>query len=995
MNEHRLWKMQDMICKGFLEVDAQCSQIYKEMRGLRNATLASPERFLSSMITAFEDKEKAIRSHFEWTQAKYESAMKKVISERLDKQDQAIAAAMDSALEYHLYSGAGIIHKIDNQEKEIAALREYLWKTLRPSVMAIGSTGPIVREAVADTINESLSSTMEDNNRILQESNQNFDTAVNQMDDMMKLVNYLMQAEREKVIRDLRQAFVNDDVKRGDLMILLRNAEKVNVGLRNGNDKLYLSQAVSDCTLKVNFLNIERLAEEKWKNEYSKDWISKAEISLKEYEYEDCARRKKREEKKAEEDDEEGEEEEDTVVQEKRSIIAGQLEIAIKLAHALIDHRITEMVGLMKEAKQRHLDIAKWERPLHGIATRILEGSDIGKIDDAINVARDGHLKGKDWIGLLEKRKVVVQVEERLREQLVAESKDHDNIADLISWLRTNDSTENKIAEEGKRGMRTLLHDALDEAIALDASDREVEVLQKVIDSAKTVFEEEEHEDLQEAQLGLSMKRSLEHPEQFKEAFDSWETQSKKSASSSVRRKVWGWINGKAKDMAHAVRSRRDQIQECQTDDDIHAEKMLYIAKLVLEKSEDEDDKKLLQDAEDKEQSRKLLRLAKKAEEGFTHILEVEFPETPTTPADLKMVAKLKEQVYDLSEELLDLHLRSPHSDDPSAPDADDPLSKHLHILLDFMMSYVSRGLENWSKMLQAEFEDGQGSDERNKAIEMSKIGKVQYASTHQNIEVAESKAYQRRHQVMQEVKSKSPSKGVNTSFANDVLVAKDNSSQNDKIRKTIDLFKTGKILKSNVFPFIEDVVSKLNVKYAPTSLTQEAQEVQLAKCIFAPLKGFLRIVEKLILRPAGGDPWDVVRVQIECPTLDMMLDAVEMISEDPNVQVIEINDRFERPTAGGWADISMYVSWLSDDCKDVVAEIQLVHSEMMTARKGLKVNDSYDKGRFESELRTWFEQPTDENTPFFLTFAGGKLCSERHAATVRKLIDQGPFNRT
>eukprot|EP00931_Biecheleriopsis_adriatica_P023355 TRINITY_DN14767_c0_g1_i1.p1 TRINITY_DN14767_c0_g1~~TRINITY_DN14767_c0_g1_i1.p1 ORF type:complete len:892 (+),score=137.27 TRINITY_DN14767_c0_g1_i1:324-2999(+) len=186
-----------------------------------------------------------------------------------------------------------------------------------------------------------------------------------------------------------------------------------------------------------------------------------------------------------------------------------------------------------------------------------------------------------------------------------------------------------------------------------------------------------------------------------------------------------------------------------------------------------------------------------------------------------------------------------------------------------------------------------------------------------------------------------------------------------------------------------------------------------------APLKGLPRVIEKTVMRPDSGVPWDIVRGQIICKTMGQIAAAVQLMANEENIVILTVNDRFAKP-ANGWADVGLYFffkgkgTWMEtprrslrktqassnsgrsssslvtpfeapppstgqeavegvtggtplDDQVDdaaVVAEVQIVHDNLMLVREQMGAHDSYDESRFAAELRrSWeFQKASDRS---------------------------------
>ena len=166
------------------------------------------------------------------------------------------------------------------------------------------------------------------------------------------------------------------------------------------------------------------------------------------------------------------------------------------------------------------------------------------------------------------------------------------------------------------------------------------------------------------------------------------------------------------------------------------------------------------------------------------------------------------------------------------------------------------------------------------------------------------------------------------------------------------ELFKHAALTFSN---FIEIVCA----------LSEKVQGVQL----FLPpnLKKMGRIIEKTILK-RKDDPGnanqvcDIVRGMITCDNMSQIADIVSHIGACTEIVVTRVKDRFfDAPSAGGWRDC-MINFYLTADPHRHICEIQLVHTQMMTARKGLPGHAVYNRVRNASELLFMFDREQPKN---------------------------------
>ena len=105
-----------------------------------------------------------------------------------------------------------------------------------------------------------------------------------------------------------------------------------------------------------------------------------------------------------------------------------------------------------------------------------------------------------------------------------------------------------------------------------------------------------------------------------------------------------------------------------------------------------------------------------------------------------------------------------------------------------------------------------------------------------------------------------------------------------------------------------------------------------------APMKSMYRSMEKAAFR-ADGEQWsvdcvlDVVRGSLRFESMRAFTRCLQIIGNYEGVQIRRLKDRFSNPTASGWRDCLLNISF-TDDPDKFICEVQLVHHHMMNAEE-------------------------------------------------------------
>ena len=141
-------------------------------------------------------------------------------------------------------------------------------------------------------------------------------------------------------------------------------------------------------------------------------------------------------------------------------------------------------------------------------------------------------------------------------------------------------------------------------------------------------------------------------------------------------------------------------------------------------------------------------------------------------------------------------------------------------------------------------------------------------------------------------------------------------------------------------------------------SLLDESRGAFAAESIsVAPLKKMTRAIEKSMLRADAArrgevdDILDVVRGMVTCDSMTDLGAALKFFSEADGWEIVRVKNRFAAPSSGGWADCLLNIV-RSDDPRQHVCEVQLVHKKMLVLRgKDLGGHDAYNRYRTADEM--------------------------------------------
>jgi len=94
----------------------------------------------------------------------------------------------------------------------------------------------------------------------------------------------------------------------------------------------------------------------------------------------------------------------------------------------------------------------------------------------------------------------------------------------------------------------------------------------------------------------------------------------------------------------------------------------------------------------------------------------------------------------------------------------------------------------------------------------------------------------------------------------------------------------------------------------------------------------------------------DIARASIEVQLVEQIEQCVELFDKSEKLNIVRVKDRFAHPTAGGWSDLQLNVSFNVDGPRHI-GEIQIVHKHLMLVRRNMGAHEEYSQFRGEQEI--------------------------------------------
>jgi hypothetical protein len=128
-------------------------------------------------------------------------------------------------------------------------------------------------------------------------------------------------------------------------------------------------------------------------------------------------------------------------------------------------------------------------------------------------------------------------------------------------------------------------------------------------------------------------------------------------------------------------------------------------------------------------------------------------------------------------------------------------------------------------------------------------------------------------------------------------------------------------------------------------------------------LKRMYRVLEKGVQRKENNTngeftldisfACDLVRGMLVCRSFKVVaaiLEALLALHKSGKIVIVNLKNRFDVPSSGGWADAMVNFYFVGDDLRHI-CEIQVVHEDLLLARSGLGGHKIYNKCRNATEV--------------------------------------------
>lgn len=177
------------------------------------------------------------------------------------------------------------------------------------------------------------------------------------------------------------------------------------------------------------------------------------------------------------------------------------------------------------------------------------------------------------------------------------------------------------------------------------------------------------------------------------------------------------------------------------------------------------------------------------------------------------------------------------------------------------------------------------------------------------------------------------------------------NEKQQQTVSTIHELFRDAAITKPN----FDAIVSNRLFKRLQTKRKAAATGAHIFLCATPGkvLKKTTRLCEKFACAHTAAGISDVVRGMIAVKSMDGVNAVLEMLLElekENVIKIVRLKDRFTAPSSGGWRDLMVNLT-IVGDATNHICELQVVHDNMMVARKGLPGHAVYNRARNAVEL--------------------------------------------
>ena len=115
--------------------------------------------------------------------------------------------------------------------------------------------------------------------------------------------------------------------------------------------------------------------------------------------------------------------------------------------------------------------------------------------------------------------------------------------------------------------------------------------------------------------------------------------------------------------------------------------------------------------------------------------------------------------------------------------------------------------------------------------------------------------------------------------------------------------------------------------------------------------KAGYRMAQKVWVRGNANTICDVNRALAVARSVQDFLEGVHTVFENDHIEIVDVKDRLNTPTSGGWSDLVLLFRVKSAGADAPIGELQIALDGMMVARQGMNAHEAYAIARYFVEM--------------------------------------------